>query len=183
MKMNIKGRVVFTVYLCAVIVLGIFLLSILFGAISPNYVMDWFQTMNQAVWIKVIVVIVALAVIVLSGYLILNIFQKDRTNTAKIATFESGSIVITLKAIEDIIERNLREIEEIKGISITTTSFEDYVQIDLEVSMAPGTNIPEVSKKIQTELPTYVQQQTGIVVKETNVKVSTIGDSKFPKFS
>ncbi|MEG2957245.1 MAG: alkaline shock response membrane anchor protein AmaP [Christensenellaceae bacterium] len=179
MKMKTSTRVIFTVYLVAVIALCVFVLGIIFKFVSADHIANFIYTINNgAIGFKILYIAISIVVIAISCILMFFGIKKDSPKTAKIAVFESGSIVITIKAIEEMVERYVRENKNVKGLRTVVVSYDSYVEIDIEVSVLPEVDIPEITKELQAGLIAYIQTHTGIDVKQTKISIMGLNDSK-----
>ncbi len=178
MKMKTGTRIVFTVYLFAVIALCVFLLGILAGIFRPDSLSDFIYTMqNGMIWYKVLYAVIGIVVIIVSFMLMFFGTGKVTPKTAKVAVFDSGSILITVKAIEELVERFVHEKKEIKGLKTNVISYDDAIDINIDVSVLPDVDIPEVTKDLQAGLADYIQKHTGITVKQTKIMVTGLKEN------
>lgn len=178
MKMKTGTRIVFTVYLIAVIALCVFLLGILAGLFTPNSLSDFVYTLqNGAIWYKILYAVIGIVVIIVSFMLMFFGTGKVTPKTAKVAVFDSGSILITVKAIEELVERFVHEKKEVKGLKTNVISYDDAIDINIDICVLPDVDIPEVTKDLQSGLADYVQQHTGITVRQTKIMVTGLKEN------
>lgn len=59
-----------------------------------------------------------------------------------------------------------------KGVKITMT--EEHVSVDLSLNMKYGYSIPAVSEKVQDKVKTAIENMTGLVVLEVNIKIAGV---------
>ncbi len=177
MKMGTGTRALFTVFLVAVIALCVFVLGTLFGLVPVTYIDGIARTVSVGgFWYKFLYAAILIVVVVVGFMLMFFGVRKKAPKTAKIAVFESGSIVITVKAIEELVEKYVREVKSIKGLHSNVVSYNDYIDINVEIAVQPGSDIPELTKDLQFGLAEAIQKQTGITVKQTKISVMTIDD-------
>ncbi|MEA4853593.1 MAG: alkaline shock response membrane anchor protein AmaP [Christensenella sp.] len=178
MKMKTGTRVVFTIYLIAVIALCLFILGTIAGVIGPQNLTNFAHTaINGSIWFKILYAVIAIIVVIISFILMFFGTGKTTPKTAKVAVFESGSILITIKAIEEIVERYVREKKEVKGLKTTVVSYNDTIDINLDISVLPDADIPQITKELQAGLVDYVQKSTGITVKQTKIMVTGLKEN------
>ena len=59
-----------------------------------------------------------------------------------------------------------------KGVKVTVT--EDHVVVDLSLNMKYGYSIPAVSEKVQDKVKTAIENMTGLMVLEVNIKIAGV---------
>ena len=59
-----------------------------------------------------------------------------------------------------------------KGVKVTVT--EDHVIVDLSLNMKYGYSIPAVSEKVQDKVKTAIENMTGLMVLEVNIKIAGV---------
>lgn len=65
-----------------------------------------------------------------------------------------------------------------KGVKVTVT--EEHVSVDLSLNIKYGYGIPAVSEKVQERVKTAIENMTGLIVLEVNIKIAgvTMEDNK-----
>lgn len=59
-----------------------------------------------------------------------------------------------------------------KGVKISMT--EDHVSVDLSLNMKYGYSIPAVSEKVQDKVKSAIENMTGLMVLEVNIKIAGV---------
>lgn len=59
-----------------------------------------------------------------------------------------------------------------KGVKVTVT--EEHVSVDLSLNMKYGYSIPEVSEMVQERVKTAIENMTGLIVLEVNIKIAGV---------
>lgn len=179
MKMKVGTRVVLTIYLVAVIALCGFILATLGGLVPGSALSDFTNTvLNGAIWFKVLYAVIAIVVIIVSFMLMFfGTGKAPAPKTASIATFDSGSISITVKAIEELVERYVHENKNVKGLKTNVVSHDSSLDINMEICVLPDSDIPAVTKELQSGVSEYIQQHTGITVSEVKIMVTGLKEN------
>ena len=117
--------------------------------------------------------------LILSVYLFCLTFAKKKVVTPKsvvVRQSEVGSVEITLSAIDTLVQKCARGFSEVRDCisNITVTQFSDIV-ILIRLHIMPDTDIPSLTARMQTELKTYVENLSGISVREVKVLVESTG--------
>jgi len=177
MKMKTGTRVLLTIYLIVIILAFLFLLATMFGLVSPSIMQGVTSTMTDGgIGYKALYAAVAIVMIIVAFVLMFFGAGKTAPKTARIAVFENGNILITVRAIEELIEKYVREFHDVNGLNTKVGSFDSYIEIDIEISTVPEANIPELTRTLKEGLTENIQKHTGITVNKTNVKVMEIDD-------
>lgn len=178
MKMKAGTRVVFTFYLIVVILIFLFFLATMFGLLDASILNNITGTMiNGATGFQILYGALFAVMVIVGIALMFFGIKKEAPKTARVAEFERGSIVITVKAIEELIEKFVREAEDVRGVNIRVTSYMDAIDIGVELSVKPDTDIPQLTEELQTGLTEYIQKHTGIAVRKNNIMVLSIDDA------
>ena len=177
MKMKVGTRILFSVFLAVIILVCICFLFAITGVAGAQDLTNIVATMTAgSFWYKFLYGAIMIVVIVICFILMFFGIKQETPKTAKIAAFESGSILITVKAIEELVERYVRETKEVKELQSKVVSYSDYIDISVEIAVAPDGDIPEITKNLQTGLAAEIEQHTGITVKQTKIQVMSIDD-------
>lgn len=59
-----------------------------------------------------------------------------------------------------------------KGVKVAVT--EEHVSVDLSLNMKYGYSIPAVSEKVQDRVKTAIENMTGLMVLEVNIKIAGV---------
>ncbi len=59
-----------------------------------------------------------------------------------------------------------------KGVKVTVT--EDHIIVNLSLNMKYGYSIPAVSEKVQEKVKTAIENMTGLMVLEVNIKIAGV---------
>ncbi len=179
MKMKVGTRVVLTIFLVVVIAACGFLLAIIAGLLPADQLTNFAYTATSGdIWFKVLYAVIAIVMIIVSFMLMFFGMGKPvAAKTASVATFESGSVAITIKAIEELVERFVHKDKNIMGLKTNVISQANALEMNLEVCVLPESDIPQVTKELQEGLSEYIQKHTGIVVSKISITVIGIKEN------
>ena len=110
------------------------------------------------------------------------VYEKDRIGEVKIAD-EVVAIIAGLATEVDGVDSMAGNITNelvgklgmknlSKGVKVTVT--EDHVIVDLSLNMKYGYSIPAVSEKVQDKVKTAIENMTGLMVLEVNIKIAGV---------
>lgn len=178
MRMSVGMRVLFTIFLVVIICALVFVLLAMFGFIGSSLLESVFATaLHGGFWYKFAYAAICVVMIVIAFILMFFGSHKRPPAVARIAEFNGGTIVITTKAIEELIQREITNTPEIKAAHTHVTSFGDYIDIKTNLSLLPGENIPDITKTLQNKLQDDIQKQTGIQIRDMKITVTDVADS------
>jgi uncharacterized alkaline shock family protein YloU len=178
MKMKVSTRIIFTIYLLAVIGLCVFMLAVITGLISPDGLMQVVSTIALGnFWFQVLYIVIFGAVLVVGVCLLFFGIRKEEPKTAVLATVESGKISIAISALEELAAKFIKQNESIRGVGIKIHSQVDTIEVDVKISVLPEISIPEVTQNLQAGLIAYMETYSGIKVKNTRIVVTSIDET------
>ncbi len=177
MKMSTGTRVLLTVFLVLVIIASAILLLATFNYECQVILSDFINTiLHGDVGYKILNVVLFAVVIIVCVRLIFFGTLRASENTVKIAQFDCGTIEITVKAIEELVEKFVKEAKSVKGIKSKVLAYGSFINIFVEITVLPDSDIPEITKALQTNLAEYITKHTGLYVKETKITVLATSD-------
>lgn len=173
--MSTGKKVVLSIYIIVITLICIALICCMFGVLKTSYIQDAanFMTGNEFGF-KLLFTVIFAVFIVVGIFLLFFDTKKKAEKTVKIAAVESGTVFITLKAVEELVSKYLSKEKSIKEGQTKINVNEDSIDIHVGLSVYPGINIPEVTRSINTGLKESIESQTGINVQSVNVLVQNI---------
>jgi uncharacterized alkaline shock family protein YloU len=106
--------------------------------------------------------------------ILLSGFRNRKIPESVINNGEMGSVSISFNAVENLILKAANNVERLKDVKVKLKPREDSLSIILKVTVAPDTNIPELTSELQRVVKDYVESMAGISVREIKVKVENI---------
>ncbi|MFA5675193.1 MAG: alkaline shock response membrane anchor protein AmaP [Christensenellales bacterium] len=164
MKMRLFIRFLLTIYVLIVLfVIGVTLLCVwgLIDKIHPQYWIETLYGSNTVFWS---VTLGGIAVVLLSVTILFSGFKKRKPKTAKIRNTESGAISISILALEEMATRYLAADTAIRSVKAFVASRDGKLTIKAVLSVAEGTNIPDVLGALQDGLKANIELLAGIEV-------------------
>jgi len=104
-------------------------------------------------------------------YLIGVSLGRESQETAISTSTEMGTVNVSVRAVENAVRRSLGDVA---GVSQTRTGVretEGQVTVVVDVAMFQGSNIPEVSQRVQSRVAEYVRDIVGVPLREVVVNV------------
>lgn len=98
--------------------------------------------------------------------------------TAVIARTEFGTSTITLAAINDMISRHCAANEKVRKQDSVISVKDDKLMINLRLTLAEDTNVPETTAALRESLTAYIEELTGIKIGEISMMISTLPEQQ-----
>nr|PZN03127.1 MAG: alkaline shock response membrane anchor protein AmaP [Bacillota bacterium] len=118
----------------------------------------------------------AIAGIFLLGsiFILISGARVRRTPESIINSGEMGNVSISFSALENLVLKAANGVERLKDVKVQLKLRDNSLSINLKVTVASDTNIPELSAELQKVVKDYVESMAGISVQEVAVKVENI---------
>lgn len=155
---------------------GIVLLCTGAGVIAERFFdVPVFDTLADMLFESLTVVIVAAAVLVLLGvYCVSMMFRRYKGKRGFVVQrTEGGELSISIKAIENLVQKCIDKHEELHVMSTGLENSRDGLVIKLRIGLASGVSIPLVVSALQKQIKQYVTACSGVDVREVKVQVET----------
>lgn len=112
------------------------------------------------------------AVVLLTGILSLRVaLRRSKRKGFVVQTTDVGELSISIRAIEDLVNKCVAKHEELHVSSTTLDNSRDGLTIGLRVGLATGVNIPLAVNALQKQIKQYVTACSGVDVQEVKVQV------------
>ncbi len=149
---------------------GLFLLAASFN-LFPEY------CANLLNWAGETVLLIAGGITALIGLILLSLGLRSpgkKVGNAVLKGSEFGEVLISISAIENMVLRVVQKTQGIKDVSRQVTFGTDGLLVRVKIRVMPDVALPDLVSGLQSEIKTYVEEITGIVVHEVKVMVDNI---------
>lgn len=173
MKIRVLDRIL-------VFLAGIVLLLTGAGIIAERFFdVPVHETLTNLLFDSLTVVIVAVCVLVLLGaYCMCMMFRRYKGKRGFVVQrTEGGELSISIKAIENLVQKCIDKHEELHVLSTGLENSRDGLIIKLRIGLASGVSIPLVVSALQKQINQYVTACSGVDVQEVKVQVETASAS------
>ncbi len=171
--MKLIDRVLLTIYS---FLIGLFSLILIFVPVSPlafNWINYWFKSYSMN-WQNFIIPMLFLGT---SIRFLFSGFKNNRgKNHSVIRHTAFGEVNISLQAIEGMAQKSARIVPGLKDIKATGKQIDEGIIIEVNALALSDINIPETSIKVQQNIKEYIEEFTGINVKEVKVKINSLAN-------
>lgn len=172
--MKLLDRFFLTLYS---ILIGIFALLLMFVPFShwayhwTSYLVDLLHTNWQNTLIPVLFFIISVKLLV-SGIKYNKVKQRSM-----IRHTAYGEIKISMEAIEGMAKKAASTVTGLRNIKAIAHQVDDGLLIMVTALVLSDVNIPESTAKLQQNIKEYIEEYTGVLVKEIKVHVEDIAIS------
>ncbi len=176
MKMGVGTRIVFTIFLCIVMALCVAVIFASFGGFAEADMQalwnGFLNTGYKYIW-------AAAALVLFITALCLAFFGiRSKSPELRAVVLEEdpdSSIRITLDALKELAARYLKDIPGvITGRIGLQVIAQRNVMLQLELSARQEMEIPEVSRKIATEIKEYIGKYSGVEVSRVEISIQPL---------
>jgi len=162
--MRIFMRILLTLYLLFFIAIAGVVLCCAFGLISMDYPSWWLKLVYTDLSVRWLVSFIAVIIIIVSFVLMFSGIRRRKPRAALVRMTEGGAISISISALEEMVTRYIAANEAVRTVRATATVRDSRLNVQANLSVAEGTNIPETLQAIQTGLKSHVETLSGIEV-------------------
>lgn len=180
MRMSAGMRVLLTIYLIVVICCFLFVLATMFGMVPSASLESVIATaIRGGFWYKLLYAVICVVMIIVSFILMFFGIRKahHHESTITIAQNSGGDIVITTKAVEELVQREVMASPGVRGATSRVISHGDFIDVLVHLSVAPGQDIPELTKEIQAKLQNDLLSKTGVTLRDLKLSVTDVSES------
>ena len=173
--MKFLDRLINFIFSLVMLVFSTVVLLVIFNFIDSNYINE---LLNNYLWnadCRIVVIVVA-CIVFLAG-LKTTIFLSDFKKRKKIPIMvnsANGSVQIAQETIESTAKAVALSHEEVKEVNVKMVNKSKGVDIYMSLLVVQDTNIRKITTEIQEEIKNKVDETTGVVVLNTDIKVKNI---------
>ena len=166
-----------------VAVAGIILIAVCGGVVAQVFFsVDVLGAISRALTAenttrKILIGAVAVILLVLGMYCLLMLFRhRKRKDKFVVQKLESGDLAISLKTVETMVEKCLKQHNEIQTESIKLENQRDGLLIRIRGTVAGGISIPLTVDTVQKQVKQYVTAGSGVEVKGIRIQIEASGE-------
>jgi hypothetical protein len=172
MRIRIFLRILLTIYILAFIFISGVVLACAWGIIDIIHPQYWLGMLYANIVVKIIASAIAALIIVLSLKFMFTGARERKIKTKTLRVSETGSIKISILALQDMVNRYVTEINEIRNYKTKILVTDKGINIEISMAVLPGTNIPELTATLQTGIKDNIETLSGIGVGNTDILIT-----------
>ncbi len=120
------------------------------------------------------VVLLLIALILIS----IGLRSRKKVGNAVLKGSEHGEVLVSLNTVENMVLRVVQQTEGIKDVSRQVASTPDGLVVKVRVQVLPDVSIPGVSGELQSKIKEYLEEMTGITVRDVKVLIENIASDQ-----
>lgn len=175
MKHPVRDRLLMLLYALASLCAAAALIAVIFGRITPDMISGLAAKLRSfpAATVKIGMAVLAAVLTVLGLSLISAMFppKKKRSSTFAIQQNENGTVRISLKTIDALVQKCLSQYSELKVVTSSLFSDEETVRVDVHIVLLADISMPLAISALQKQITKYVEACSGVNVREVRVFV------------
>jgi uncharacterized alkaline shock family protein YloU len=138
------------------------------------FLTEQFETRDARLAIALVSLLVAIWAIYSFYSLQFSGSKKAEAKYVQIDTTNQGQIHITMEALESYIVRAVNTVKGVREVKPKIKVLPEGMKLLLRITIAPDTNVPDVTKDIQQKVSQYLKEYGGIEVSDVEVVVDKI---------
>jgi len=138
---------------------------------------DYRLTLKAGVWPAVVLGVIALIALVWGLKLLSLAFKReprrDRSSVS-VQNTENGSVRISVDAMDTLVKQAIAHDEGVVDIKTSIINHEDSISVSIDMTLASDVHIPNVTMMMQRTIKNFIEEFSGIAVREVTIMVSKI---------
>ncbi|WZL71443.1 alkaline shock response membrane anchor protein AmaP [Clostridiaceae bacterium 35-E11] len=169
--MKLLDRIFLTIYSILVGTLALLLMFIPFNNDAYHWT-SYFVNNLRTNWENILIPLLFLGISI--KLLISGVKFNKMKHHSMIRHTAYGEIKISMEAIEGMAKKAASTVTGLKNIKATAHQVDDGLLIMVTALVLSDINIPEATTKLQQNVKEYIEEYTGVLVKEIKVQVEDI---------
>lgn len=124
-----------------------------------------------------IIAAAALALLLWSIRMLMLIFRReskvDKSSVSVQAT-ENGSVRVSVQAMDMLVRRAVSNTEGVADVKTSIVNHEDSISVHVDMTLNSDVYIPNVTMLMQRNIKSFIEEYSGIAVREVTIMVSKI---------
>jgi uncharacterized alkaline shock family protein YloU len=133
--------------------------------------------LKEGVWPVLIIDAIALIVLIWGLKLLSLAFKRpprmDRSSVS-VQNSENGSVRISVAAMDTLVKQAIAHDEGVVDIKTSIINHEDSISVSIDMTLASDVHIPNVTMMMQRSIKNFIEEFSGIAVREVTIMVSKI---------
>jgi uncharacterized alkaline shock family protein YloU len=168
--MNLFDRIILILYVLCFI--GISVIALLFSTTVLS--LEVFRTSISVLYGRIEVTVVAIVIILASLRLLFSGARSNRGAETIVKNDENGIITISFNAIESLVLKVARNVQNVKDVKVKVRKQDGGVSIFLNLTVTDDIIIPELTLDLQENIKSYIESTAGLTVNNIRINVNNI---------
>lgn len=172
MRIRIFLRILLTFYILVFIFISGIVLACTWGLINQIHPLYWVNLLYNNTVVKIVTSAICTVILLMSLKFMFTGARERKIKTKILRESEAGTIRLSVLALQDMVNRYVTEIGDIRNYKTKIVTTEKGINIELSLAVLPGTNIPELTASLQTGIKDNIETLSGIGVGNINILVT-----------
>lgn len=149
-------------------------------------VMGYHLRLGDGVKPMVALAILAAALLAWSVRLIVLALRHDPKidkSSVSVQNTENGAVRISVQAMDTLVKQAIGEADGVEQIKTSVINHEDSISVNIDMTLRSDVHIPNVTMLMQRSIKNFIEEFSGIAVRDVTVLVSNIMEVTPPQLS
>lgn len=171
MKIKLFDRILLALYTLAVFVLSLCLLGLSVGLIPISSLLQSIEGIEYNLVFIMITLGISLIFIAISLRLLVSGLIGSKPASSLLKETDSGAIRVSVTTLDGLAQKAVRSFEDVKDVKTSILTESDGIKVRLKINIMPDVKMPELTQSMQTKVKSYIEEFSGILVKEVHVYI------------
>ena len=178
MKVNLKwtDRLLLALYALLGIVATVLIALAMCSGMQIS-LLGYTLRLGDGVWPMVIMAVIAAVLLVWSIRLIVLSFRREPKldkGSVSVQNTENGAVRISVQAMDTLVKQAIGEADGVEDIRTSIVNHEDSISVNIDMTLRSDVHIPNVTMLMQRSIKNFIEEFSGIAVRDVTVMVSRI---------
>jgi len=175
MKMRMGDRILLSIYVLVVIALSLGLLCIAMNIIPLSDFKGLIAGLDYNGPFILVALSISLVLLAASVRLLTAGTSRKKPASAVLKTTDLGMIRVSVNTLDTLTQKAVQSFQEVRDVvSTVLPEADEGVRIKLKITIMPDVRMPELTQNIQEKVKKYVEEMSGIAVREVLVYIDNL---------
>lgn len=137
-------------------------------------------------WVSIVCALVVLLLLAWSVKMLMLAFRhvpKVDKSSVSVQNTENGSVRISVQAMETLVRQAIGQDDGVVEIKTAIVNHEDSITVNIDMTLTSDVHIPNLTMLMQRTVKNFIEEYSGIAVREVTVMVSSIVEVAQPQLA
>jgi len=170
-KMRLFDRILLALYILTIFAFSLCLLGISVGLIPLDSLAGAIESIDYNTSFILASLGISLLFILISLRLIISTLAGRKPASSLLKQTDFGTIRVSVNTLDGLTKKAVRTFEEVKDVKTSILTETDGIKVRLKVNIMPDVKMPDLTQAIQAKVKDYIEEYSGIHVKEVHVYI------------
>ncbi len=184
-KMKWSDRVLLALYGCLGIVVTLLIAVGMCTGLELT-LMGYRISLGEGVWPMVALAVIAAVLLVWSVQMIRLALRREPSvekGSVSVQNTENGAVRISVQAMDTLVKQAIGQADGVEEIKTSIVNHEDSISVNIDMTLRSDVHIPNVTMLMQRSIKNFIEEFSGIAVRDVAVLVSRIVESQPPQMT